>query len=137
MYYSLNVHLIERIKFKKALFIRLIIFKEFITFYMLKNIKIQLGMFIYSCNLSLGMQAGDNELDPRTERSEHSLPADSHRTLVSESEFEKNQQHLLLGKYFNLLGDFNPFVSSPSLHYEGLNFSKTQNNINCKNNKKS
>lgn len=55
MYYSLNVHLIERIKFKKALFIRLIIFKEFITFYMLKNIKIQLGMFIYSCNLSLGM----------------------------------------------------------------------------------
>lgn len=55
MYYSLNVHSIEKIKYKKALFIRLIIFKEFITFYMINNIKLQLGMFIYTCNLSLGM----------------------------------------------------------------------------------
>lgn len=46
------------------------------------------------------------------------------------------EKHLLLGRYFNLLRDSNPFVSSPSLHYEDLNCSKIQNKINYKNNKK-
>lgn len=75
-------------------------------------------------------------MDPRKEKSKHSLPADSHRTLVSQSELEKNQQHLLVGRYLNLLDDSNPCVSSPSLRYEDLNCPRIQNNINCKNNKK-
>lgn len=77
-------------------------------------------------------------MDLRKEKSKCSLPADSHKPLISHSELEKNKSHLLLARHFNPLNDSHPFVSPLSLHCEDLNCSKIQNNIinnNCKNKK--